>query len=125
MILFNIEANLHNKHLVKLTIKTSEDIEALAPEQYGSRKEKSADIQALNTRLFHDLTTLKWKPSTSTFADIVSNYYFVFHSITYLSMQHANTPKELIMCKITTLQNMEHSVRTALGESETTYGEEK
>ena len=55
------------------------------------------------------------------FIDLVSNYDITVHRIALLSMQQANTPKEPIMCTFTTLQNMEHSVRTSFGESDTTY----
>ena len=40
-------------------MKTSEEIDSIAPEQYRSRRAKVADIQALNTRLLYDLTRLK------------------------------------------------------------------
>ena len=56
ILIFDIEANMHNKNIGKLTMKTSKYFKALAPEQYGSRKAKAADIQALNTRLFYKLT---------------------------------------------------------------------
>ena len=49
---FDIEANIHNKHLGRIAMIQSETLDRIAPEKYGSRKEKSADIQALNTRLF-------------------------------------------------------------------------
>ena len=52
VLMFDIEANLHNKHLGELTMETVEQINALTPEQYGTRKAKAADIQALNTRIF-------------------------------------------------------------------------
>ena len=42
-------------------------------EQYGLRKEKVADIDALNIRLFYDPTRLKRVPATITFPDLVSN----------------------------------------------------
>ena len=40
----------------------SEELNTPSPEQYGSRNEKSLDIQALNRRLFYDLIRLKRVP---------------------------------------------------------------
>ena len=61
----------------------------------------------------------------STFSEIVSNYNLVVHNIGSFILQRSNTPKEAIMCTFTTLQNMDHSVRTALGYVESTYGGDK
>ena len=97
ILLFLIEANIHNKHLGKLTTKTAKYLDVLALEQYGSRKAKAADIQALNIRLLYDLTRLERIPSTSTFTDIVSNYDIVVHIISYLKLQQSNISKETIM----------------------------
>ena len=44
IILSDIEADLHHKHLGKIKIKTAEELNAFATEQYGSRKTKAADI---------------------------------------------------------------------------------
>ena len=38
----------------KEAMQRAEECHGIAPEQYGSRKKKAADIQALNTRLFYD-----------------------------------------------------------------------
>ena len=43
---------MHNKNPVKLTTKTTEELEVLAPKQYVNGKSKVADIKALNIRLF-------------------------------------------------------------------------
>ena len=61
-------------------------------------------------------------PATSIFADLVSNYDLVVHSIADLSLQRVDVLKEYILCAFTTLQNMSHSVRTAFGDSKSTYG---
>ena len=39
-------------HTGKLLTKASEQLDAIALEQYGLRKEKASDIHALNIRLF-------------------------------------------------------------------------
>ena len=46
---------MNNKHPRRIATSQAENLDVLAPEQYGIRKAKAADIQALNTRLFYDL----------------------------------------------------------------------
>eukprot|EP00957_Ditylum_brightwellii_P028608 2161638-Ditylum_brightwellii.AAC.1 len=84
----------------------AEEIQGVAQEQCGSRKQKAADIQALNTRLFYDYALMEKTPATSTFIDLVSNYNLVVHNIASLAMQQVGTPKDPINCTFTTLQDM-------------------
>ena len=73
-----------------------------------------------NTRLFYELIRQNKFPETSIFADLVSNYDLVVHSIAYLSLQRVDVSKESILCTFTTIQNMNHSVRTVFGDSKKT-----
>eukprot|EP00957_Ditylum_brightwellii_P040712 3082007-Ditylum_brightwellii.AAC.1 len=94
----------------------------IAQEQYGSRKRVSADVQALNTRLFYDCILLERTPATNIFIDLVSNYDLVVPSIALLALQRVGMPKEPIQCTFTTLQDMVHTCRTAFGNSISSYG---
>ena len=84
---------MHTKYLIIITTSQAETLDRITPEQYGSLKAKAADIQALNTRFFYDFIQQKRIPETSIFADLVSNYDLVVHSITYLSLQMVDVPK--------------------------------
>ena len=95
---------MHNKHSEIMTMNQAGNLEGLAPEQYGSRKSKSADIQVLNTRLFYDLIRQKRIPETCIFIDLVSNYDLIVHSIESLSIPRVDVPKELIFCSFKTFQ---------------------
>ena len=55
ILLLDIKAKIHNNHLVRIAIIQAETIYRIAPEQYGISKEKAAEIQALNTRIFYNL----------------------------------------------------------------------
>ena len=72
---------MHNNNLGRIATIQAENIDGLAPKKYRSQKSKAADIQALNTRLFYDLIRKNRIPATSIFADLVSNYDLVVHSI--------------------------------------------
>eukprot|EP00957_Ditylum_brightwellii_P062823 4767000-Ditylum_brightwellii.AAC.1 len=77
---------MHNKQLGWVAMASTENLEGVAGEQYGSRKKKAADIQALNTRPFYDNALLERTPATSTSIDLVSNYDLVVHSIAPLAL---------------------------------------
>ena len=88
----------------------AENLDGIAPEQYGSRSAKVAEIQYLNTRLFYDLMRQKIIPEMRISMDLVANYDLVFHSINV--HPKSQFPKEPIICTFTTIKNMTHSVRT-------------
>ena len=108
--MFDTKSNIHNKHLGRIAIIKSEELNALSPEQYG-RKKKEEDIQELNTSLLYYLIRLKRVPEITNFVDIIYNYDLVVHTIASLSLKRANITKELTSCTFTTQQNMEHSTR--------------
>ena len=111
-----------NEALGQYAMNQTEELEGIAPEQYGSRKSKANDVQALNTCLFYNLFIQKKVTSTSVFTDIIYNYELVVHSIAYLDLQRVKLPKETTHCKFITLQNMVHSVRMTFRDSANTYG---
>ena len=71
---------------MRQSMSKDEDLEGLAPKQYGRRAKKS-DIQALNTRLCYDLIRLKINPATSIFMDLVSNYNLILHTTASIYLQ--------------------------------------
>jgi hypothetical protein len=54
--------------------------------------------------------------------DTKSCYDRVVHSVTSIAMQQQNISDTACICMFTTLQNLEHNVRTIYGDSETRYG---
>jgi len=52
IMLFEANFNNNNKWLGRVTMRTAEAHNLLAPEQYGSRQNKAAITQCLNKRLF-------------------------------------------------------------------------
>jgi len=54
IMLFEVDFNSNNKWLGCALMAQVENNQALAEEQYGSRKGKAAGIQCLNKRLFYD-----------------------------------------------------------------------
>ena len=103
---------MHDTHLGKMAMSQYKNLDRIASEQYDIRKSKAAEIQALTTRLFYDITRKNRILVTSIFLDLVSNYDMVVHSIASLSLQRVDAPKEPIICTFNTIQNVNHSVKT-------------
>ena len=124
IVLFEIDSNKNHKILGREMMAAAEANEGLAPEQYGSRKGHSAADQALNKRLLFDLMRQKRHPATDTAVDLKSCYDLVAHAPASISMQRQHLQEPPIVCMMTTLQNMVHTVRTAFGDSERSFGGE-
>jgi len=55
IVLFKADFNTNNKWIGRAVMYKAKQLKALAPEQYGSRKRKAANIQSLNKCLFYDM----------------------------------------------------------------------
>eukprot|EP00957_Ditylum_brightwellii_P029445 2225480-Ditylum_brightwellii.AAC.1 len=78
---------MHNKRLGREAMRRAETCDDMAPEQFGSRRQKSANLQALNTRLYYDHILLKRVPATSVFIDLAFSYDLVVPNIAALALQ--------------------------------------
>ena len=107
ILLFDIESNMHNKHLGRFAMSKSEYLEGLPPYQCGIRKYKAAEIKALNNHLLYDLIRHKTVYDTSKFSELICNNEIFLHRIYSLSPQRVDVPKELIICACTTLQKQD------------------
>ena len=124
ILLFEVDCNMANKRIGRVMMEMAERNDGLSKEQYGSRKDHSAGIQALNHCLAFDLLRLERRNGVDTAVDLRSCYDLIVHSAASLSMQRQGVPAPAVVCMFTTLQNMVHTVRTAFGESTQTFGGE-
>ena len=122
ILLFEVDCNMANKRIGRVMMEMAERNDGLSKEQYGSRKDHSAGIQALNHCLAFDLLRLERRNGVDTAVDLRSCYDLIVHSAASLSMQRQGVPAASVVCMFTTLQNMVHTVRTAFGESTQTFG---
>ena len=122
ILLFEIDCNMANKRIGRAMMEMAERNGSLSKEQYGSRKDHSAGIQALNHRLAFDLLRLEKRNAVDTAVDLRSCYDLIAHAVASLSMQRQGVPEASVVCMFTTLQNMVHTVRTAFGDSTQTFG---
>lgn len=96
--------------------------EQLAEEQYGSRKQKTAILHALNKRLSYNILCQTKSAGALCSNDAKSCYDRILHSVAALCLRRLGLPELAIFCMFSTLQNLEHTVRTVYGDSAQAYG---
>ena len=117
--------NMNNKHIGREAMKNAERLELLAEEQFGSRKNLSAEKHALNKRLMLDIMRVTKTPGVLTANDAKSCYDRILHFATYTALRRAGVPKQAVISMVHTLRTMQHTVRTGYGDSTTHYGGEE
>ena len=93
----------------------------LAPEQYSIPGKKAID-HALNRRLLFDITRYKKTSLAMTSCDLSSCYDRIAHTPAILSMHRLNLPTAAATGMFHTIQECQHKIRTAFGDSDITYG---
>ena len=118
ILLYEADFNQNNKKLGREMMFTAEDLKAIAKEQFGSRSRLTAIDQSLNKRLTYDIIRQKKRPGALCSNDAKSCYDRIVHSVASLAMQRVGAPVEPIICMFTTIQNLQHRIRTIFGDSE-------
>jgi hypothetical protein len=130
ILLYDAAFNQNNKWIGRAAMRHSEalleessttDRQALAPEQYGSRKRHQAIDQCLNKQLTFDLSRQLHQPMALCANDAKSCYDRVVHSVASLCLQRIGCPKPVVISMFETLQNLRHHVRTQYGDSVLSY----
>ena len=122
IVLFTPDFNALNKLLGRTMMWTAEDCKQLAPEQYGSRKRHRSVDQGSNKRMSADMMLMLRRPGVICSNDAKSCYDRIVHAVAALCMLRQRVPESAITCVFTTLQNLSHTIRTAYGDSTSTYG---
>jgi hypothetical protein len=122
IVLFEADFNYLNKHVGRTMIRSAQIFGHLAREQYGSRQGHKAIDQATNKQLTTDLLLLLREPGVVLSQDASGCYDRINHAVGGILMERQKAPKPTIICMFTTLQDLEHNIRTAYGNSSITYG---
>ena len=93
----------------------------MAPEQYGSCKNISAIMHAVNKVLSFDIIWQYKIPAMMCSNNAKSCYDHVVHSVASLCFQHQGIQEPPLVCLFSTLQKIEHTIHTAYGDSECSY----
>jgi len=121
IVLFDSEANMNYKHLGRRAMSAAIAKNQIATEQYSRPNRKSID-HAMNRRLVMDHQLYKRQPYAMTSCDLKSCYDRINHSSASLALQRIGTSPQEVNSMLHTIQQMSHKVRTAYGESTTSYG---
>ena len=118
IVLTEADFNYNNKVLGRETLRLAELNNALAKEQYGSRKGKSAIHHALHKRLTYDIIRAYKRPGAVCSNDAKSCFDRVVHSVAMLAYRRLGIEIPPVQCMLQTIQHMKHHIRTAYGDSE-------
>lgn len=124
ILLYEADFNQNNKRLGREMLHRAEKHNAVAPEQYGSRKNMSAVDQSLNKALTFDLWRQQRQRGALCSNDAKSCYDRIVHNVASLCMQRVGTPPGPIESMFQTIQSLSHHVRTVFGESESGFKHE-
>lgn len=115
--LLEADFNFNNKVLAKQIMHCAERNHNLPQEQYGSRKGKKAILHAVNKRLLYDIIHLQRRTAILCSNDAKSCYDRIIHSVASMALQRLGLPPQPSKCMLTTIQDLEHHIRTAYGTS--------
>jgi hypothetical protein len=119
--LMHAEFNMNNKQLGRDVMRNAEAARTIAPEQYGSRKNRRAIIAALNKRLTMDLLRMRKQAAALQSTDFKSCYDRMAHNMTSISLRRQGASKLAVRSMFKTLSTASHSIRTAYGDSDRSY----
>lgn len=125
ILLMDARFNHNNKRIEKKMMEYGETHSLLAPEQFGSRKSKSAIEHATNKRLVMDNIRQTGTNAIYLANDAKSCYDRILLIVAYLTMRKFGVPALVAQSSIATLLSMRHHVRTRYGDSDNYYGGEK
>ncbi len=117
---------LQNTKLVnKSMMAHAEKHNALAPEQYGSRRGKNSRTHCLHKRLLYDRTRLQHSTLVLIANDLKSCYDRIVMMVAYLVLRDYGISEEVAKVVTTCMMEMRHKIRTTYGDSKEYYGGDK
>ena len=103
-------------------IKLSEQRKRMPNEPFGSRNKLSAILVAVNQRLVTDTFRQKRRSGAILGVDAAQYYDRIVHSLSILLCQKEGVPLSSLVMMFSTIQSMSYFIRTAFGDSATSYG---
>ncbi len=121
IVLMEPDFNFTNKIMGRRLMANAEKFESVAPEQFGSRKRKSAITHAVNKQLTTDILRQEHRAFVLILLDAKSCYDRISPPIASLSMKRQGAPHSCVALMFNTIQSMQHFIRTTYGDSEISY----
>ena len=111
IVLTESDFDFNNKILGRRAIQHAEDIQGLAPEQYGSRKYKCSIDQALT----YDIIRQSKRSGLLCSNDAQSFFDRIVHSVASLAYKGIGIQQPPLECMLVRIQEMNHHIRTSFG----------
>ena len=121
IVLMEPDFNFLNKLIGKRIMEMAEKAGTLAPEQFGSRKKKSAIIHAINKQITTDIIRQDKRDFCVVILDAKGCYDRITAMYAAFAMRRQGATKAMVNIIFETIKDMKHSIRTSFGDSEETY----
>jgi hypothetical protein len=121
ILLFEADFNFNNKRWGRILMWYAEAQKLLAEEQFGSRKKLAAIDHCINKRITFDILRQNKQPGVLCSNDAKGCYDRIVHSVASICLQRLGMPTGPLRSMFTTLQNMDHFVRSSFGISEQSF----
>ncbi|KAL3796822.1 hypothetical protein ACHAWO_002060 [Cyclotella atomus] len=122
--LLEADFNTALKYFFAKKMMTNAEHIGISDEQWGSRKHRSSVDAAMLKLLMFETARVKRATLAGTYYDLVANYDRIFKSISNLFAQRCGMDKNILRARALVIENMRRRVKTALGTSTESYGQE-
>lgn len=123
ILLLEGDFNFANKLLLgSRMMRNAEAHNNTVPEALGSRKHHNAKELALNRRLIADISRQQVRPLAVASVDAAQCYDCIAHPVGSLACQRLGVPPMFLSCMLATIQCMNFHLRTAYGDSTSSFG---
>ena len=116
------DSNMNHKKMGKTAMWNGERTKALARDNLGGRKGMRAVEVNLNWTLANDHIRGRRARAIIISNDAKGCFDRIAHVVAILALRRLGVPRPAIMSMIATIQEMQHYIRTAFGESDRSYG---
>jgi hypothetical protein len=121
IVLMEPDFNFVNKLFGRRLMRNAEVHGSIAPEQFGSRKHKSAIIHAVNKQLTVDILRQDHRIFILVLLDAKSCYDRISPPLASICLQRQGAPQHCVALMFNTIQAMKHFIRTSYGDLESSY----
>lgn len=121
IVLYEADFNFFNKCIGRQAMDNAMQNGNMASEQYAKPK-SSAQEQCITRRLIFDIVRHTRQTLAMASSDLKSCYDRIVHSAAAFALQKNGISQEAVTTMFTTIQQCQHHIRTAYGDSEISYG---
>jgi Reverse transcriptase (RNA-dependent DNA polymerase) len=123
IVLKKADFNFLNKIIGRRIMQQAEEACSIAPEQFGSRKQKSSITNALNKLLTTDILRQEHRNFSLITLDAKACYDRIAPPVASVALKRQGATDNMVNVMFNTLTKMKRCVRTAFGDSKVTYQE--